>query len=500
MSLKRLKRYEFMLLTILRTTILSVLLLSTNTLVFAEIELPDLGNPSDIYLSKMDEPAIGRAYFRSLRAQRQVVEDPLLSEYIQNLGEKLSSKVQSGDFSFNYFFVPQNSINAFAMPGGFIGVHTGLCVNADNESQLASVLAHEISHVTQRHISRQLGDQVPNTIQGGLILLGAILLGAATGSPELMEAGAFAAPAFMTQGQIDFTREMEIEADAIGIKTLGLSNYDPYAMADFFNKLSTGDDPRNAASIEFLRTHPTSVNRSAAAKKQARSMVVDTVEESLGFELAKNRIRFIDSNLPEKTLEYFDSKTRNINLSGNLSNQSIGELYGLALISIELGLLDKAEAILLKLMQQNADYGHFHIAYMDLLIAKGQPYKAIRYIKDRLKLSPRNIPLTLAYAETELNYGNPKKSHEVLLDLFNTIPPSPSQIRLIANSANQAGDYADSYSYMAEYYLSIGDFKEAREQLKIALTFTSLSKIQTAKFTARLNEVEEYIDEIKRQK
>ncbi len=446
-----------MLLTILRTTILSVLLLSTNTLVFAEIELPDLGNPSDIYLSKMDEPAIGRAYFRSLRAQRQVVEDPLLSEYIQNLGEKLSSKVQSGDFSFNYFFVPQNSINAFAMPGGFIGVHTGLCVNADNESQLASVLAHEISHVTQRHISRQLGDQVPNTIQGGLILLGAILLGAATGSPELMEAGAFAAPAFMTQGQIDFTREMEIEADAIGIKTLGLSNYDPYAMADFFNKLSTGDDPRNAASIEFLRTHPTSVNRSAAAKKQARSMVVDTVEESLGFELAKNRIRFIDSNLPEKTLEYFDSKTRNINLSGNLSNQSIGELYGLA-------------------------------------------YKAIRYIKDRLKLSPRNIPLTLAYAETELNYGNPKKSHEVLLDLFNTIPPSPSQIRLIANSANQAGDYADSYSYMAEYYLSIGDFKEAREQLKIALTFTSLSKIQTAKFTARLNEVEEYIDEIKRQK
>ena len=80
----------------------------------AEIELPDLGNPSDIYLSKMDEPAIGRSYFRSLRAQQQVVEDPLLAEYIQNLGEKLSSKVQSGDFDFNYFFVPQNSINAFA--------------------------------------------------------------------------------------------------------------------------------------------------------------------------------------------------------------------------------------------------------------------------------------------------------------------------------------------------------------------------------------------------
>jgi len=466
----------------------------------AEIELPDLGNPSDIYLSKMDEPAIGRAYFRSLRAQQQVVEDPLLAEYIQNLGEKLSSKVQSGDFDFNYFFVPQNSINAFAMPGGYIGIHTGLCVNADNESQLASVLAHEISHVTQRHISRQIGDQVPNSIQGGLVLLGAILLGAATGSPELIEAGAFAAPALMTQGQIDFTREMEIEADAIGIKTLGLSNYDPYAMADFFNKLSTGEDPRNAASTEFLRTHPTSVNRSASAKKQARNIIVEDIEESLGFELTKNRIRYLDSNVPEKTLDYFENKTQSLNLNISLSNKSIGELYGLALISIELGLLDKAEKVLKKLIQQNSDYAHFHIAYIELLIAKDQTSSAIAYIKERLKLSPRNLPLTLAYAETELNYGDPKKSHEILLDLFNAIPPSPSQIRLIANSANQAGDFADSFSYMAEYYLSIGGFEQAREQLKIALSFESLSKIQTAKFIARLNEIEEYIDEMNRQR
>ena len=163
-----------------------ILPILVSTLVKSEIELPDLGNPSDIYMSKMEEPAIGRAYFRSLRAQRQVVEDPLLTEYIQNLGEKLSSKVQSGDFDFKYFLVPQNSINAFAIPGGFIGIHTGLCINADNESQLVSVLAHEISHVTQRHISRQIGDQVPNSIQGGLVLLGAILLSAVTGSLSLI--------------------------------------------------------------------------------------------------------------------------------------------------------------------------------------------------------------------------------------------------------------------------------------------------------------------------
>ena len=111
---------------------------------------------------------------------------------------------------------------------------------------------------------------------------------------------------------------------------------------------------------------------------------------------------------------------------------------------------------------------------------------------------PRNIPITLAYAETELNYGSPKKSHEILLDLFNNIPPTPPQIKLIANSANRAGDIADSFSYMAEYYLSLGNFKEATEQLKIALSLNSLTKIQASRFMARLIEIEEYMQEMKR--
>ena len=185
---------------------LAVLYVCTQTsLCQSQIELPDLGNPSDFYMSKMDEPAIGRTYFRTMQRQGQVVEDPLLQEYIQNLGDKLSSKAQEGDFSFRYFLVPENSINAFAMPGGFIGIHLGLITNSDNESQLASVLSHEISHVTQRHISRQIGENVPNTIQGGLVLLGAVLLSAISGSSELLEAGTMLAPSIMAQGQIDYT-------------------------------------------------------------------------------------------------------------------------------------------------------------------------------------------------------------------------------------------------------------------------------------------------------
>ena len=462
----------------------------------ADIELPDLGSPSDVYLSKLDEPAIGRAYFRNMRQQGQVVDDPLLNEYIQDLGNKLSSKVQDGDFQFNYFFVPQNSINAFAMPGGYIGIHNGLCLAADNESQLASVVAHEISHVTQRHISRQIGDQVPNSIQGGLILLGAILLGAATGSSEVIEAGTMIAPSLMTQNQIDFTRDMEIEADAIGIKTLGLSGYDPYAMSEFFEKLSTGSDPRNAQSVEFLRTHPTSVNRSAAAKKQARRMTVERKDESLGFELSKARIRYLYSTTPEKSYEYFFEKSNEDKSTDDLSNRQIGNLYGLALSLVRLGLVNDAEPIINRFLDEKHEFGHFHILYADLMIGKNMPNEAIDHLNKRLQLSPRNIPLTIKYAELEMSYGDPKKAHEILLDLFNNKIPTPYQIRLIANAANNAGDKAEAFSYMAEFYLSIGNFQEAIEQLKIALTMKPITDIQTAKFIARLNEVEEYLDEM----
>jgi len=466
------------------------------TLCQSQIELPDLGNPSNIYMSKMDEPAIGRTYFRTMQKQGQVVEDPLLQEYIQNLGEKLSSKVQEGDFSFHYFLVPENSINAFAMPGGYIGTHLGLITNSDNESQLASVLSHEISHVTQRHIARQIGENVPNTIQGGLVLLGAVLLSAISGSSEILEAGTMLAPSMMAQGQIDFTREMEIEADAIGIKTLASAGYDPYSMADMFNKLSLDGDPRNAAAIEFLRTHPTSVNRAASALKQARNLTVKRVADSLGFELTKARIKNIYSATPEKANQYFELKVSGLEIGKNsLTNQEIGNLYGWSLSLIEMGQLQEAEKILKFLIKKYEEYNHFHLAYTDLLIRKEVHTDAINYINNIMTLSPRNVPITMGYSLTELNYGDPKKAHQVLLDLFNNVTPSPSQIMLIAKTANAAEDYADSFSYMAEYYLSIGLFREATEQLRLALSVASIDEIQKAKFIARLQEIEEFIEE-----
>jgi predicted Zn-dependent protease len=163
---------------------------------------------------------------------------------------------------------------------------------------------------------------------------------------------------------------------------------------------------------------------------------------------------------------------------------------------VQLGLVDDAEPIINTFLNEKHEFGHFHILYADLMIEKNESMEALQHLYKRLQLSPRNIPLTIKYAELELSYGEPKKAHDILLDLFNNEVPTPSQIRLIANAANDAGQKAEAFSYMAEFYLSIGNFQEAIEQLKIALTMKPITNIQTSKYIARLSEVEEYLYEM----
>jgi predicted Zn-dependent protease len=182
--------------------------------------------------------------------------------------------------------------------------------------------------------------------------------------------------------------------------------------------------------------------------------------------------------------------------SNDLNDHQIGNLYGLALSMVQLGLVDDAEPIINKFLKDKHEFGHFHILYADLMIERSNPKEALQHLYKRLELSPRNIPLTIKYAELELSYGDPRKAHDILLDLFNNKVPTPSQIRLIANAANDAGQRAEAFSYMAEFYLSVGNFQEAIEQLKIALTMKPITNIQTSKYIARLSEVEEYLYEM----
>ena len=230
--------------------------------------LPDMGDSSGAYLSTAQERKLGRAFMRYVHANATLIKDPMLNGYLQTLGDRLASKSNLGAGSFHFFLVDDPMINAFAGPGGYIGIHTGLILEAETESELAAVLAHEIAHVSQKHIARmvQAADQMALPAAG--MLLAAVLLGAATGGSAAI-AAAVGGQAALMQKQINFTRANEREADNVGMQILSKSNYDTRAMATFFQRLGRATNSGGIALPEFLLTHPVTADRTADALARA---------------------------------------------------------------------------------------------------------------------------------------------------------------------------------------------------------------------------------------
>ena len=228
------------------------------------VELPDIASSAESLFTPVEEQRIGRAFMRSIRDSLPIIEDQLLSDYINALGQRLVSKLKTTPQNFYFFLVNQQEINAFAGPAGNIGVNSGLILATESESELAAVLAHEISHITQHHLARAFEDAGNLSIPTAALLLAAILLGATTGAGAGIAAAA-GVQAAAIQHQLNFTRADEQEADTMGMKLLAAAGFDPHAMPAFFERLSQSSrlDENNAP--EFLQTHPVTSNRIADA-------------------------------------------------------------------------------------------------------------------------------------------------------------------------------------------------------------------------------------------
>jgi len=475
--------------TLHKTTIITVLL----TLLFrpalaVDETLPDIGSPADTVLSKDQEKIIGRSIYKGMRDAGQLVTDPEIQEYIQNVGQRVAANAQDGDFRFQFFVVDQPTINAFALPGGYIGIHSGLLLATSSESELAGVLAHEISHVTQRHISRAIYASQRTSILTMAAMLGAILLGAVTGEGDVIAGGVAGAQSMAAQGQINFTRENEYEADRVGVGLLAASGFDPYGMPDFFATLARQTGTLGYQAPEFLRTHPVTVNRIAETRSRASSLTVNEVVDSPGYSLTRARIRFLSSSTPEKALTYFRA-----NRDKATDTNQIGAEYGIALALAELGRFEESKKIFAELMAENEGIIHFHTGYAAAQAATGDSKGALATLKKAIELFPRNVPLTIRYAEALMRNNENKAAHRALLDLYNQVPPTPEQVRQIALAASAAGDTADAHYYMAEYHLLSGDLVMASDQLVLALGIPGLDQVQKARFRSRLAQIHEYM-------
>ncbi|MFQ5635513.1 MAG: M48 family metalloprotease [Gammaproteobacteria bacterium] len=450
--------------------------------------LPDIGSPADSVLSKEKELVIGRSIHKSLRDADRLVTDPETQEYIQSVGQRIAANTKNEDFRFRFFVVDDPAINAFALPGGYVGIHSGLLLATRNESELAGVMAHEISHVTQRHISRAIYANSRQSILTMAAMLGAILLGAATGDSNVIAGGVAGAQGIAAQQQINFTRGNEYEADRVGIGLLTASEFNPYGMPDFFETLARQTGPLASQAPEFLRTHPVTVNRIAETRARADDYPKIEARETAGYSLVRARLRLLGSDTPEDALEFFRGAQNLAETAGD-----IGTEYGIALSLLEIGESREAMDKFAELLLANEEVIHFHSGYAAAQLAQGDVEGALATFDHAIKLFPRNVPLTIRYAEALLVNEEPARAHQLLLDLYNQVPPTPEQVRLIALAASAAGDTADAHYYMAEYHLLSGDLTMASDQLRLALGIPGLDGVQRARFRSRLAQIQEFM-------
>jgi len=452
-------------------------------------DLPDMGSPASTILSRQDEYRLGAMVTKELRDQNALIEDPEVGEYINGVGDRLAAQSQDGGRNFQFFVIKDSTINAFAVPGGFVFVHAGLFLATSTESELASVMAHEIAHVTQHHIARQLRAQSTQQMTSVAAMLGAIILGA-IGGGQAAEGAIAAAQGMAAQAQINFSRDNEAEADRVGIGYLAAAGYEPNAMGSFFETMSRHEGLTVTYIPAILIDHPVTTDRIAEAKARAAHYPQRKGQDSQSYELIRERVRVLDPDATDLA-SYYEHHIAS-------GRGTLADRYGLALVLMNTNHAEEAVRQLTALVQQHEDLTLLYVALGQAQAKAGHVKESLATFQHAEQLFPRNVPVTVRYAEALMANGRAAEAHTKLLDLFNNVPPTPDQIRLTALAASAANDPGDAYYYMGEYQIAGGDLNLAAQQFQLALASPHITQIQRQRYQARLDEVRDYLMSIRK--
>ena len=448
-------------------------------------DLPDLGSPAATVLSQSDEYRLGAMVAKELRDQNGLLEDPEVSEYVNGIGQRLASQSAMGGQNFHYFVVKDTSINAFAVTGGYVFINAGLILATSTESELAGVMAHETAHITQHHIARMLADQSKQSLATVAMMIGAILLGA-VGGGQAAEGAIAATQGMAVQHQINFTRDNEWEADRVGIGYLAGAGFDPYGMGSMFETMSRHQGLAATYIPAMLIDHPMDSDRVAEQRARAAQFPPVRFHDSQSYELIRERVRVLTATGDTDLAAQYAARIAH-------GGDNIGNRYGEALALVNSDRADEAVKILTPLVQQHEGLTLLHAALGQAQQKAGHTKEALATFQRADELFPRNVPVTVRYAETLMAAGRAGEAHNMLLDLFNNVPPTPDQIRLTALAASAAGDAGDAYFYMGEYEIANGDLMLAVQQLQLALASPHLTQIQRQRYQARLDEVRDFL-------
>ncbi|MBU2887340.1 M48 family metalloprotease [Gilvimarinus agarilyticus] len=467
--------------------ILSVI--ATPNLQADEFNLPDLGDTTSGIVSLQEERRLGQMFLRSYRSQVPTSNDPLLHHYLDALLSKLAQHSPLINRNFDLVITQSASLNAFAAPGNIIGVNTGLMTHTQNEGQLASVLAHELAHLSQRHYARRLEQQQNMALPFYTALLASLVI-AASGSADGGLAAMSATQAAAANAQLKFSRQNEQEADRLGIQTLIDAGYDPYAASDMFEQMLRAAR-YSRRPPEFLLTHPVTESRIADARARAMRYPKKLAPNNLEFHLMRSRVRALQAETPQRAIDVFQGE-----LNGNSMSVDASQ-YGLALAYNLASQPQKAHKALAPLLQKEPERLTYRVMDIDIDIAAEQYDQAIEKLRSGLRTLPNYYPFNVRYAEVLMQSGRYQTGAHFLTQLVRQIKDDPYLWYLLAEVNGLAGDVPGVHEARAEYFILIGVYDKAILQLRNALKLSE-SSYQTALLQERLRYVEKLRADIDR--
>ena len=437
----------------------------------AQIKLPSMGEASSAVISLEQERALGQSWLRSFRAQADISNDYLIQEYVENLLFSMARHSEIVDKRLDVVIVDNPSLNAFAVPGGIVGVNTGLFLYAETEAQLASVLAHELSHLSQRHFARSVAEQRANAVKSLAGLLAGILL-AATAGGDAGLAVLSATQAASLEAGLRYSRQNEQEADRIGMDVLVGAGYDPSAMADMFEVMLRATRYVGYQPPEYLRTHPLTESRVNDAQVRAKQFPERFFPSSAEYGLIRARIDVKESGSPDQAVRKFEALVK--------SDPSLSNRYSLALAYKQALKLPESRELALKLYQEAPKNRYLGLLYAELISIFGESKQAEDIIRGYLPRAPESYALNMALAATLNQAAKFDQASEVLRELTTQRPTDAVVWYEYAETLGLAGDILALHKARGEYFMLIGAYERAIRQLQFAKNEASGKPIEIA--------------------
>lgn len=452
-------------------------------------KLPSIGSNQPDRITSNKEYRLGRAWLRQYRAKSPVIYDPILQSYLETLVEKLAVEAELYERRLNLVAINARTINAFAVPGGVMGIHSALLLKAEDEDMVASVLAHELAHLSQRHYARRKD----NVEEQSLTLLTAMLTGlvlSANGHTQAGMAAITTSRAAAIQNQLQFSRLHEQEADAVGFQVLTHAGFDNSGMARMFELLQEEARTNGGNAPEFLLTHPLTQSRIAFAKEREKSTNRKAFYTNLEFQLIRVRALLHQTpaqKRPSALLALIQSVPDSI-------KQPV-KLYADILDALDQGDTSRASALAEALALQ-PDHLYFRLLTAKVLAASGQTGQAIELLKAQLKETPANIAVKAFIAQTYLNTGHIPEALSAFKALSKERPEDPWVWQQLAKAAIDSKDLLTVYKANAEFHQLTGDIPQGVKELKLAREYASNDPIAFARIDHRIKELETLFKEL----